>query len=907
MDTYHRAYSSHCMGRALWLGLMIATLSAAQCTSFEATHNATAYGAIGPGGWSVSPSGKYYRLAPAPEAVEVGKLSTYFECAGTCGPDAWLACLDSELDAEFLSAEMLGPWKARLPSAWMDIPLSAHVFVDFVNRTAHCSSRRATSSPLRTPSQGGDSAFKEVYALTEIMHSANGSFLFGYWMGAYGRAALVGESAHKMHLRFSRSFCICERGMTEQLKYRAVSDHYHWSPLHSSMVIFFLPMLLASLAPCLIAGACLACTRSTRRPRRSADAPHLEGHQAQLGQVLEWIRPAGVLKTKLNAMLICTGWSLVVVAITPNALFGSESVTLSPAFWERVGYCEYYWALFPWGVLLMTLALRPIDAVAIQVVSVLIFVATLGSGAYLVVVSVRLWQSQVIDRPTAFRCYRGDPTRVPTHWPFVVAHSVGTIIVCACPLLLYDVCQCWWRTTVMAHSLAAHSHGGEHLESGAHENRGEHLGSGAHENRVRPPRVQLRRLWLTVRLILLAAFSGLLGGLLNTACRNGTVHFFWQQPPSVKPAASIWDYYHGTSEERWFPKGQALSLEQFPRWLFHVPRNMWTPNTEFLLATNSAAAQLLACCSMLLAVITSGASNRGRVLQALHRLLHRYDSVRRAVLIATFVGESNLKAVMMRAADNFRVIELSAVTPEVLTGHETRTSTARHIELFRADAFISHTHTDDPEARWQALQAWTRSRGGRNCAGGGGVSMPAHELLVWLDRVSLNQCSLEKDLQCLPLYVLGCKEMLALVGPNFCARLWVRCDHALDLLALTHELLYACHVYATLLCTIDLVDSRRRSASQRYFCSCSYPPRRSYMSCPLPIQNLVHTTKAGPCVLEGFRLAERGASQLSTVNTCWRSSRVHTAVAQRSTCIYASTSTALPRLQTHQQAWVHVT
>ena len=62
-------------------------------------------------------------------------------------------------------------------------------------------------------------------------------------------------------------------------------------------------------------------------------------------------------------------------------------------------------------------------------------------------------------------------------------------------------------------------------------------------------RAQLRRLWLTVRLILLAVFFGLLGSLLDNACKDGRLIFFWQQPSATK-SVFIWDFVNMTVEER---------------------------------------------------------------------------------------------------------------------------------------------------------------------------------------------------------------------------------------------------------------------------------------------------------------------------------------------------------------------
>ena len=319
----------------------------------------------------------------------------------------------------------------------------------------------------------------------------------------------------------------------------------------------------------------------------------------------------------------------------------------------------------------------------------------------------------------------------------------------------------------------------------AHSRATRHSEDRAQEDVLLTPRAQLRRLWVTIRLMLLCVFSGLFGGLLDTACKEGSLKLFWQQPPQVD-SASIWDFYNTTYEEAQaaFP-GQraqqsgadyaALSLEHFPRWLFAPGSNTWQPNVQYELATSRSSAQLLACCSVLLALLASGASNRARVLRALHHLLDRRQGARRAVWFAAFMSDSDGTAVFNRARDSFRALAASALTLELFSARSaTRTTKVHHAELLQVDAFISHSHADDGQAKLLAVQAWARSRGGGSRTKDSGVSVPADELLVWVDIASLNQRKLQEDLQCLPVYIYGCKEMLALVGPHFCTRLWVR-------------------------------------------------------------------------------------------------------------------------------------
>ena len=43
---------------------------------------------------------------------------------------------------------------------------------------------------------------------------------------------------------------------------------------------------------------------------------------------------------------------------------------------------------------------------------------------------------------------------------------------------------------------------------------------------------------------------------------------------------------------------------------------------------------------------------------------------------------------------------------------------------------------------------------------------------LWFDKVCINQCAIAEDLECLPVFLAGCNDMLVLVGPTYMTRLW---------------------------------------------------------------------------------------------------------------------------------------
>ena len=44
--------------------------------------------------------------------------------------------------------------------------------------------------------------------------------------------------------------------------------------------------------------------------------------------------------------------------------------------------------------------------------------------------------------------------------------------------------------------------------------------------------------------------------------------------------------------------------------------------------------------------------------------------------------------------------------------------------------------------------------------------------MLWLDKACIDQQRINESLAALPVYLSGCKELLVLVGPTYCGRLW---------------------------------------------------------------------------------------------------------------------------------------
>ena len=84
--------------------------------------------------------------------------------------------------------------------------------------------------------------------------------------------------------------------------------------------------------------------------------------------------------------------------------------------------------------------------------------------------------------------------------------------------------------------------------------------------------------------------------------------------------------------------------------------------------------------------------------------------------------------------------------------------------LGTVDAFVSHSWQDDPELKWEALQAWRREF----------VAAHKREPTIWFDRLCIVQDAelIAQQLASLPVYLAGCRTLLVLRGSTYTSRLW---------------------------------------------------------------------------------------------------------------------------------------
>merc|ERR1712176_1440115 len=87
---------------------------------------------------------------------------------------------------------------------------------------------------------------------------------------------------------------------------------------------------------------------------------------------------------------------------------------------------------------------------------------------------------------------------------------------------------------------------------------------------------------------------------------------------------------------------------------------------------------------------------------------------------------------------------------------------AEPAQLGEVDVFLSHSWHDDSEAKWKSIQFWRKAFKERN----------DREPKFWIDKYCIDQDQITDSLSCLPVWLAGCKHVVAFVGPTYLERLW---------------------------------------------------------------------------------------------------------------------------------------
>lgn len=144
-----------------------------------------------------------------------------------------------------------------------------------------------------------------------------------------------------------------------------------------------------------------------------------------------------------------------------------------------------------------------------------------------------------------------------------------------------------------------------------------------------------------------------------------------------------------------------------------------------------------------------------------------------AATLAALVGSKDPNALVSEAVRRFRCISWDTLhaNPQLIlqsgpldgqTASSEFFQLSHRCKLFECDAFFSHSWHDDEQQKWAALTTWCETFHGNN-------NRPPK---LWFDKACINQTNIAEDLECLPIFLTGCKSLLVISGLTYTSRLW---------------------------------------------------------------------------------------------------------------------------------------
>ena len=713
-----------------------------------------------PGGWTLfDEGGKCYK-------VTAGRFNA-LGCATACGENASLACIRSSAEADFVAsltrsagdmwiglyqsaggAEPGGGWdtcasgEATNFTSWRDGfpsnfafdagPASSRSNVFFQVGVA-VSAVVAFSAPAISVSLSAAAFVTAAGFSAAAALSDPNIWGVGQQCAAKTRAFLQDEWFD--HPCYHPHQCVCELApaSAEYLSFIEADIEEGLQQLRWSVVLLYGIMMPAAwiFTPAFFICTVLAWSRLRRshawsRLRDESHAPDVAtagpiAHDDTEAKLADAEAKGRQLRLRVSGTFVQLSWMLLCLACIPSVgLF--LGVDLTPI----AGAANFYAAALPWAILILILALRPTDGKAISIACAFIFAVLLAAAVVFFFVAL------------------GDPANVG-------GFLLPFIAVCCAALMWPTLNVVPSRRTKVARLAdltklaASEKAAAEKAKKGAAERamRAEEASELAETDggatklteaqskemkklqqklAPMPPRRQLLRLWLAFRL---AAF-----GIAIFFLAAGPIEHFLKDP------------------------------------------------YEDLMGSRGPVPEGIISASWLITSLVFTPANRGRFVAWLGGLgksdKAKHENEAAAAALAALVNNLSAAEAFKRGKELFRKLPFAKLTPEdlprtskVLGGSTNGMSAAAQptkelfektekADLHKVDAFISHSWSDDGDARYDQIKKWADGR----------------DVSIWLDKACLDQSDITTSLAGLPVFLAGCEKLLVLAGPTYASRLW---------------------------------------------------------------------------------------------------------------------------------------
>lgn len=146
-------------------------------------------------------------------------------------------------------------------------------------------------------------------------------------------------------------------------------------------------------------------------------------------------------------------------------------------------------------------------------------------------------------------------------------------------------------------------------------------------------------------------------------------------------------------------------------------------------------------------------------------LVGRDGAIKAAATIAGLMAGIDQKVVWKKAKTTFRGISCDKLTREIMANQKPdpklyALSTPKR--WGKVDAFLTHSWHDDPGEKWRCLQQWRMEFKAKH----------HREPVLWIDKFCIDQTDIEHSLQCLPVWLAECQQLLMIAGSTYLTRLW---------------------------------------------------------------------------------------------------------------------------------------
>lgn len=151
------------------------------------------------------------------------------------------------------------------------------------------------------------------------------------------------------------------------------------------------------------------------------------------------------------------------------------------------------------------------------------------------------------------------------------------------------------------------------------------------------------------------------------------------------------------------------------------------------------------------------------------RLFDAKERLADGAFLASLIANADPKDLIAKGKQRLRRVSARHITRDLLKSNQCSAAEARQLsepcEVGEIDFFMSHSWSDLPDPKFEVVDQVRKSFEQEH----------GRAPYLWLDKVCVDQTSedtIKDDLECLPVFLMACNQMLVVAGPSYPKRLW---------------------------------------------------------------------------------------------------------------------------------------